>query len=129
MRRTRIVLGALFVGLLLLGCAAPPYGSSHERAWTGRHAQSGVRTPVWAPNYDIVVAVESPLMATSSESEWSRMGKGHCTSILLLVAWGDASLETITRDAGISTIHHVDVESTSVLFGLYSRYQVTVYGD
>ncbi len=47
---------------------------------------------------------------------------------VILVAWGDASIGTAMKDAGITRIHHVDCEVLNVL-GIYARYETIVYGD
>jgi len=39
-----------------------------------------------------------------------------------------ADIQTAASSAGIKTIHHVDCEAFSVL-GVFSSFEVTVYGD
>lgn len=58
----------------------------------------------------------------------SKVGRATCRNILGLVAFGDATVQEAAREAGITTIHHVDYEAISVL-GLFSSFEVTVYGD
>jgi hypothetical protein len=50
-------------------------------------------------------------------------------SILWLVAWGDASYAAAAANGGITTLRHADQEVFNVLFGLYTRWRVVVYGD
>lgn len=84
-------------------------------------------------------AVKSPLMgiaytdvkapfAVTSNSNSSKAGSAAATSILGLIATGDASVDAAAKSAGISKIHHVDEHVTSIL-GLYSTYTVFVYGE
>lgn len=85
---------------------------------------AGVKSPLvgsWYTN------VKAPLIATSN-SEASKVGTGNATSILGIVATGDASIATAAKSAGISKIHHVDEESTNIL-GLYAKYTIFVYGE
>ncbi|MDB9093433.1 TRL-like family protein, partial [Parabacteroides distasonis] len=58
----------------------------------------------------------------------SKKGEATATSILGLVAYGDASIQKAAKEAGITKISHVDQQSKSVL-GLFSKYTVIVYGD
>jgi hypothetical protein len=71
--------------------------------------------------------VKGPGMATSNAS-YSKVGTATCTSLLGLVARGDASIDTAAKSAGITKIHHVDYESKSIL-GLFAEFTVIVYGE
>ena len=57
-----------------------------------------------------------------------KVGTGTVTSILGLIATGDASIRTIANSAGISKIDYVDYKSTNIL-GLIATYTVYVYGE
>ena len=59
----------------------------------------------------------------------SKMGTAEAYSILWLVAWGDASYAAAARNGNITVLKHADQESFAVLFGLYARWRVIVYGD
>ena len=59
----------------------------------------------------------------------SKVGKAHNYSLLWLFAWGDASYAAAAEDGDISIMKHADVEYYTVLFGLYMRRTVLVYGD
>jgi hypothetical protein len=59
----------------------------------------------------------------------SKVGTAEAQSILWLVAWGDASYEAAARNGDIKVLKHADQESMVVLFGLYVRWRVIVYGD
>jgi hypothetical protein len=56
------------------------------------------------------------------------MGTSVATSILGLIATGDASIEAAAKAGGISKIHHVDYQAMSIL-GLYSTFTTVVYGE
>jgi hypothetical protein len=58
-----------------------------------------------------------------------KSGVAEARSVLWLVAWGDASYAAAAKNGGITTMRHADQEIFNVLFGLYTRYRVVVYGD
>ena len=57
-----------------------------------------------------------------------KTGTGSFTSILGILATGDASLDAAMRSGGITKLHHVDTEVTSIL-GIISTYKIIVYGE
>lgn len=59
----------------------------------------------------------------------TKIGTAQAHSVLWLVAWGDASYATAARNGNITVLRHADQEITQVLFGLYTRWRVVVYGD
>jgi hypothetical protein len=71
--------------------------------------------------------IKAPITATSNTS-YSKMGSASASSILGLIAVGDASINTAAKNGGITRIHHVDYKSTSIL-GIYATYTVYVYGE
>lgn len=71
--------------------------------------------------------VKSPLMVTNNKLG-KKVGVGEFKSILGIVAMGDASIETIAKDAGIKRISHVDYETSNVLTFIATG-KVYVYGD
>lgn len=83
-----------------------------------------VHAPV---NGAIYQKTQSPVSATAN-ALGSKKGEATVTSILGLVAYGDASIQKAAEAAGITKISHVDQQSKSVL-GLFSKYTVIVYGD
>lgn len=85
---------------------------------------AAVKAPVLGLLY---TDVKAPLAATSNSNS-SKVGTAEATSILGLVATGDASIEAAAKSAGITKIHHVDEHSTSIL-GIISTYKVIVYGE
>ena len=58
---------------------------------------------------------------------FSKVGQATATGIIC-VATGDASVEAAAKSAGITNIHHVDIEYFSVL-GVYGKATTTVYGE
>ena len=56
----------------------------------------------------------------------NKVGRGRSEGVLV-VAWGDSSIDTAARSAGITQISHVDSQVLNVL-GIYARYDVVVYG-
>jgi hypothetical protein len=70
--------------------------------------------------------VKAPLAVTEFD-EGSKVGTATATSILGLVATGDASIKTAMENAGITKIQHVDFRSKSIL-GIYAEFTVIVYG-
>jgi hypothetical protein len=75
--------------------------------------------------------VQAPLTATSNPAPEDlddlKVGRSMATSILGLIATGDASIRTAMEDGGITEIVHVDYESTNIL-GFYATFTVVVYG-
>ena len=73
--------------------------------------------------------VKGPVMATSNTiSDGYASGSASATSILGLIAKGDASIETAARNGGITKIYFVDHSSENIL-GIFATYTVTVYGE
>ena len=104
-RCSKICLGILMISLLLSGCAA--YSVS----------------PVTGFIYN---DVKGPLAVTENEDD-SKVGTATATSILGLVATGDASIKAAMDNGGITKVHHVDFRSKSIL-GIYAEFTVIVYG-
>jgi hypothetical protein len=50
-------------------------------------------------------------------------------SVLWLFAWGDAGAAAASKNGGITTLTHMDRETYSLLFGIYTRHTTIVYGD
>lgn len=75
----------------------------------------------------IYTDVKAPVAATSASGS-SKVGTAEASSILGIVATGDASIEAAAKSAGISTIHHVDYQAKNIL-GIYATYTVYVYGE
>ena len=50
-------------------------------------------------------------------------------SVLWLFSWGDTSYAKAAENGDITIIRHADQEIRQILFGLYTRWHVIVYGD
>jgi hypothetical protein len=97
------LLGLVLVVLFLSGCATPyPMGMLYTE----------VAFPV----------------AAGEGGRGSKVGTAKSTSILGLVATGDASMKTAMANAGITKVKHVDYSCKNIL-GLYGEYTTTVYGE
>ncbi|MBP6920653.1 MAG: TRL-like family protein [Candidatus Omnitrophica bacterium] len=97
------LLGLLLVVLFVSGCATPyPCGMLY--------------TEVGFP------------VAAGEGARGSKVGTAKSTSILGLVATGDASLKAAMDSAGITKVKHVDYNAKNIL-GIYGEYTTTVYGD
>ena len=59
----------------------------------------------------------------------SKTGTAEAYSLFWLVAWGDASYTAAARNGQITVMQHADQEVLQVLFGLYTRWRIVVYGD
>ena len=75
----------------------------------------------------IYTDVKAPLMAPSNPVA-TKVGTAEASSILGLVATGDASIQEAAQKAGITRISHIDYESKSIL-GIYATFTVYVYGE
>jgi len=57
-----------------------------------------------------------------------KKGEASYTSILGIVATGDAGLKAAMEAGGITKIHHIDQQVTNIL-GIIATYKVIVYGE
>ncbi len=106
MEKARILFGLAIVVTLLVnyGCAT-------------------VATPLPAMLYS---GVKGPIDSEGS-GDATKEGKACATSILGLVATGDASIDAAKKAGGIKEVLSIDHESTSVL-GLYASFCTIVKG-
>ncbi|PSQ97305.1 MAG: hypothetical protein BRD55_03205 [Bacteroidetes bacterium SW_9_63_38] len=84
-----------------------------------------VQTPAAAGLY---TDTKGPVAVGDNNVQSAKTGKASATSILGIIAQGDASIKKAAEQGGISKIHHVDYQSKSYL-GLYGKYTVVVYGE
>ena len=98
-----VILAAL-IGVQCAGTGFGPDGSIFASATVGVHA-----------------APEGSLTG-------SKTGKSCVASYLGWIAVGDASMATVTQDAGITAVKTIDMETFSIL-GLYSELCTVVTGD
>ena len=78
---------------------------------------TGVKTPM--------TQISTPL----SETPGDKVGKSTCKSYVWVVTVGDCSIKAAMKNGGISKVHHVDTDITSVLAGFYADLTIVVYGD
>ena len=90
-------------------------------------AANRVRNGGGARNGCLVTNVNAPITATSNANV-SKTGAASCSSILGVIALGDASQQAAMKNGGITKIHHVDFNSFSIL-GIYAKFTTTVYGE
>lgn len=70
---------------------------------------------------------QSGVSATSNPAG-TRVGEACLNTILGLVSFGDATIETARRNGGITTITSVDEHSTGILGFVYGKYCTVVRG-
>ena len=74
----------------------------------------------------------APLSAVSywgpATSSVAKKGEATYTSILGIIATGDASLKAAMEQGGITKVHHIDQQITNIL-GLIATYKIIVYGE
>jgi hypothetical protein len=84
---------------------------------------ASIRQPGAGILYSDVIGAE----AVTSNQAGNRVGQACASSILGLVATGDASVEAARRAGGITLITSVDGQSSNVLF-FYTKYCTIVRG-
>lgn len=87
---------------------------------------SGCATPY--PAGMLYTEIKSPVGVGNEGVNYSKIGTSKCTSILGLVATGDASIKTAMEQGRITKVKFVEYESKNIL-GLYGEYTTKVYGD
>jgi hypothetical protein len=87
---------------------------------------SGCATPF--PVGALYTEIKSPVGAGEGALSYSKVGTAKATSVLGLVATGDASIKAAAANGGIRNIKYVDYDSKNIL-GVYGEYTTTVYGD
>lgn len=108
MRLAKVAVLAVGCAGLLGGCAV--VGSPVPGLWY---------TDVKYPSYYDGAAEKGP---------GSKVGSSKATSILGLIATGDASVEAACRNGGIANVHTVDIEAMSLL-GLFATFTTRVTGE
>jgi len=76
----------------------------------------------------IYTEVKLPSAVGNDGMSYSKVGVAKATSILGLVATGDASIKAAMANGKISKIKYVDYDAKNIL-GVYGEYTTTVYGD
>jgi hypothetical protein len=80
------------------------------------------------PVGSLYTEVRLPVGVTSNNGKATKVGVAECTSLLSLVATGDASIEAAKKQGGITKVYHVDWDARNIL-GIIGNYKVTVYGE
>lgn len=80
--------------------------------------------PVLAP---IAVDLKGPCAVGENNVRCLKKGEAVAKGVLI-IAWGDASIEAAAKDGNITKIHHVDTKTTNIL-GVYAEHVTIVYGE
>jgi hypothetical protein len=76
------------------------------------------------------VNVKTPYDSNLDQTELgAKKGVAQAYSVLWLFTWGDASYASAAKNGHITVLRHADQEVQQVLFGLYTRWRIVVYGD
>ena len=88
-----------------------------------------LRAPVVPPIGTVFSELKAPLdIDYDPTTIGAKRGTAESTSILGLVATGDAGAAAAANQGGITKIHHADYEYFNVL-GVFQRYTTVVYGE
>lgn len=68
-------------------------------------------------------------IATSGNSIGSKQGKASSSIILGIIAFGDSSIPAAAKNGGVTKVSTVDLQYTSILFGLYQQFTTVVIGE
>jgi len=80
-----------------------------------------------APVMGVLITSVTSGKAVTAQPAGTRVGESCASSILGLIATGDASIDTARKAGGITAIHSVDVSDLSIL-GLYASHCTIVRG-
>ena len=85
--------------------------------------------PLTPPGGALFSDIQAPLSIEPEGTKLgSKVGEASTTSILGLVATGDASVATAAKAGGITTVRHIDYKMKNLL-GVLSTFTIVVYGD
>jgi len=74
--------------------------------------------------------VRTPLDVNYDKTELgAKEGRASSTSVLWLLAWGDAGTKAAAQNGGITVIRHADRDVFLLGFGLFTRVTTVLYGD
>jgi hypothetical protein len=89
----------------------------------------GYGAPVVPPGGFLYSTVQAPIDIDADATQLgTKQGRSTSSTILGLIAWGDASTRAAAEAGGVTTIRHVDYEYTNVL-SVYATFTTVVYGD
>jgi hypothetical protein len=77
---------------------------------------------------DAVVPLSDVSYWGPATSSAAKRGEASFTSILGIIATGDASLKAAMENGGITKVHHIDQQITNIL-GVVATYKIIVYGE
>lgn len=80
------------------------------------------------PTGMLYTEVKLPSAVGNEGMNYSKVGVSKATSILGLVATGDASIKAAMANGKVTKIKYVDYDAKNIL-GVYGEYTTTVYGD
>jgi len=117
MRLTAIIgcLGIVLTGAFLTGCAMNLYPG-------GPTVGGGIATNVRSTAQMLAVPIDP-------NAKCEKEGKSTAGSFLGLFAFGDSSVNTAMKEAGITKINSVDHEVSSAFLGLWSSDTIIVCGE
>ena len=76
------------------------------------------------------VNVKTPLDTDLDKTTMgSKVGTSSLESVLWIAAWGDAGVKAAAENGNITVVNHVDQQTFSVLFGVYTKVTTIAYGD
>jgi hypothetical protein len=85
---------------------------------------------VIAANSCAYMDIKTPYDSNLDRTELgTKKGTAQAYSALWLFTWGDMSYATAAANGDITVIRHADQEIFQVLFGLFTRWRIVVYGD
>lgn len=92
---------------------------------------TGCTTAPFQPSEGIMYSdVKAPLALEYNKTDLGhKVGSASSISILGLFATGDCSTQAAAKDGGIKTVKHADYEFKNILFGIFTKTTVYVYGD
>jgi hypothetical protein len=88
---------------------------------------TGCANVMWQPIPGFIYS-DVQVAHQGSGDRGTKQGTGKITSVLGWITTGDASLETIAENAGITEITHVDFSGKSY-FGCWAEFTLHVYGN
>ena len=81
------------------------------------------------PPQGAFTSIQAPVSTDFNEAtqKGTQQGMSASHSVLGLIAWGDASVDTAAENGNVSSINYVDYRFLSVL-GIYTKYTTVVHG-
>ncbi|MCX7806338.1 MAG: TRL-like family protein [Planctomycetota bacterium] len=87
----------------------------------------GCGVAVGGPVAASLVFTKGPGQVVDNNVKATKVGKASATGVVL-VAFGDSSVNAAARDGAITKVHHVDYEYLNIL-GMYAKSTTVVYGE